>query len=400
MCFKLARLIAIIFFMSKTVKVKLKEKSKNYEIKINQHCLEKSGDWSRSILPEKTSKIVIVSNKKVFGWYGKTVEDSFRKAGFEVLVYLIGDGEKYKSFSVLEKTLGFFSKNELTRTAAVVALGGGVIGDLAGFAASVYLRGVAFLQIPTTFLAMIDSSVGGKTAVNTGFGKNLIGTFYQPCGVLIDPAVLQTLERREMTAGFCEAVKQGAIADHRLFAQIADFLTKYPVENFRKYFKDAVFIDDLQNLLASQIAFKAKIVAGDELEDTDRTDFRSRKTLNFGHTTAHALEKITSYSYFKHGEAVGYGILVAAEISKVVANFDHNELKLLNDVVGMTGILPAADNIETDKVVQAFAFDKKQIGKSLQWILLEKIGKPKIFQSQDIPNQLIKKSLEKILKTK
>ncbi|MGI8468910.1 MAG: 3-dehydroquinate synthase [Pyrinomonadaceae bacterium] len=386
--------------MSKTVKIKLKGKPENYEIKIGHGFLENCGDQIRNSPTEMASKIAIVSNRKVFRLYGKAVENSLKKSGFKVFVRLIGDGEKYKNFSVLEKTLKFFSENKLTRTDAILALGGGVVGDLTGFAASVYLRGISFIQMPTTLLSMIDSSVGGKTAVNSRFGKNLIGTFYQPDAVLIDPQVLQTLAPREITAGFCEAVKQGAISGQNLFNQTADFLKKYPVENFKKYSSDENFHDDLQNLLASQIAFKAKIVAGDEYENVNRTDFRSRKILNFGHTIAHALEKITDYSYFKHGEAVGYGILAAGEISKTVANFNQNELKSLNDVVRMTGTLPAADNIETEKIIQAFAFDKKQIGESLQWILLEAIGKPKILQNRDIPNQVIKKSLEKVLKNK
>lgn len=385
--------------MSKIVKIKLKDKSKNYEIKISQNSLRDCGEWAQSVLPAKTDKIVIVSNRKVFGLYGKTVESDLRKAGYEVFVFLIGDGEKYKSFSVLEKTLEFFSENKLARTDAVVALGGGVVGDLTGFAASIYLRGISFLQIPTTLLAMIDSSVGGKTAVNSSFGKNLIGTFYQPKGVLIDPLVLQTLPRRELTAGFCEAVKQGAIADQKLFNQTAVFLETYQTNDFKEHFTKESFLESLQYLLAAQINLKAEIVAGDEHEDLTRTDSRSRKTLNFGHTVAHALEKITDYKYFKHGEAVGYGILAAAEISKRVANFAQNELNLLNDVVNLTGQLPKIDHIEVDKVIQAFAFDKKQIGKSLQWILLESIGRPKIIQSKDIPNQVIKKSLKQIFKS-
>lgn len=384
--------------MSKTVKINFNEKANDYEIRISHHCLEKCGDWAENSVAGKTSKIVIVSNRKVFGLYGKIVEDSLKKSGFEVFAHLIGDGEKYKNFSVLEKSLGFLSEKRLTRTDALIALGGGVVGDLTGFAASIYLRGIAFLQIPTTLLAMIDSSVGGKTGVNSKSGKNLIGTFYQPRGVLIDPSVLKTLPRRELTAGFCEAVKQGAIASRKLFNQTANFLEKYQIKTFKNYFSDEVFQNNLQDLLAAQIAFKAEIVAGDQYENVSRTDSRSRKILNFGHTIAHALEKITNYSYFKHGEAVGYGILAAGEISKTVANFNQNELKSLNDVVSMTGILPAADKIETEKIIQAFAFDKKHIGNSLQWVLLEAIGKPKILQNKDIPKQVVEKSLEKVLK--
>lgn len=367
-----------------------------YEIQFGK--IIASGDWAKEILPETAKKIVIVSNRKVFGLYGEAVKASLENTGYEAATHLIGDGEKYKNFRVLEKTLRFFSEKKLTRSDAVLALGGGVVGDLAGFAASIYLRGVSFLQIPTTLLSMIDSSVGGKTAVNTEFGKNLIGSFYQPKGVLIDVNVLKTLARRELTAGFCEAVKQGAISSPELFNQTADFLKKYPVKTFRAQFSDRDFAEDLQRLLAAQVGFKAEIVAGDEQENTNRFDARSRKILNFGHTTAHALEKVTRYKYFRHGEAVGYGMLVAGEISKRVANFSQNDLKSLNDVVRLTGKLPSTENIETDEVIKAFAFDKKQSSDSLQWILLDAIGKPKILQSKNIPDRVVRDSIEKILK--
>lgn len=381
----------------KKVEIKLSFAAHLYEIIFEE--LTKSGIWAKEILPSTTRKIVVVSNRKVFGLYGGVVKSSLENAGFEVFTHLIGDGEKYKNFRVLEKTLRFFSEKKLTRTDAVLALGGGVVGDLTGFAASVYLRGVSFLQIPTTLLSMIDSSVGGKTAVNSEFGKNLIGTFYQPKGVLVDVTALKTLALREITAGFCEAVKQGAISNRKLFSQTAGFLQKYPTNSFRKYFSNQNFYEDLQKLLAAQVAFKAEIVANDEHESASRADSRSRKILNFGHTVAHALEKITEYKYFKHGEAVGYGILAAAEISKRVANLSQNDLKSLNDVVRLTGMLPSTENIETDKLIKAFVFDKKQAGDSLQWILLEEIGKPKILQSKSIPGSVIKKSIEKILKT-
>jgi 3-dehydroquinate synthase len=282
------------------------------------------------------------------------------------------DGEKHKSFRSLEKALKFFSENNLNRTDAVVALGGGVVGDLAGFAAAVYQRGVAFLQIPTTFLAMIDSSVGGKTAVNSAFGKNLIGAFHQPHGVLIDIVTLKTLPRRELTAGFCEAVKQAVIADENLFRQTAGFLEKYSLDKFNKNFSDAFFAEYLAELLKNQVAFKAGIVEQDERENSDRADGKSRKILNFGHTLAHALEKVTEYKRFKHGEAVGYGILFAAELSKRLDILDNNELILLNDVL-------------------------RNVGKSLQWILLESIGKPKIVSGQDIPDTFIQQTLKKVL---
>ncbi len=381
----------------KKVSVKLNQNPHQYKIIIGNDLLKTSGEWATKTLPNKTSKIAVVSNEKVFSLYGKQLLKSLENQGFEVFVWLMQDGEKYKSFRSLEIALRFFSENKLTRTDAVVALGGGVVGDLAGFAAAVYLRGISFLQIPTTLLSMIDSSVGGKTAVNTEFGKNLVGAFFQPTGVLIDVQTLKTLETRELTAGFCEAVKQGAIANEKLFNQTARFLKKYPVKNFKNHFADEKFLTNLEKLLAAQVAFKAEIVMGDEREDASRVDAKSRKILNFGHTLAHALEKVTDYKYFKHGEAVGYGILFAAELSKTLDILDKNRLKLLNDVVHLTGVLPKTNNISKKGVLKAFAFDKKVVNDSLQWILLKDIGKPFIRRNSEIPESAIEQALDKIL---
>lgn len=370
----------------------------DYEIKIGHDLLTNSGEWARENLSEKTRKIALISNKKVFSLYGETVEKSLKKAGFDVCVWLMKDGEIHKNFRSLETALKFFSTNQLKRTDAVVALGGGVVGDLTGFAAAIYLRGIDFLQMPTTLLAMIDSSVGGKTAVNTEFGKNLVGAFHQPKGVLIDVETLKTLPRRELTAGFCEAIKQAAIADRKLFDQTRLFLQKYSPHKFKKYFNDSKFIEEIEDLIRNQISFKAQIVAQDSKENIERTDAKSRKILNFGHTLGHALEKATAYKYFKHGEAVGYGIIFAAELSKTLEIFDENELKLLNDVVTRVGSLPKLGNIEINNLIENFAFDKKAIGDSLQWILLETLGQPVIVENRNIPKSAIRTTLNKILK--
>lgn len=384
--------------MNRTVKVALKSHPHQYEIQIGNNLLSNSGIWAKSCLSASTKKIFIISNPKVFSLYGEIVVASLKNQGFEVLIHKIGDGEKYKSLRTLEKALEFFSRNQLKRSDAVIALGGGVVGDLTGFAASVYLRGIAFLQIPTTLLSMIDSSVGGKTGVNSDFGKNLIGTFHQPNGVLIDIETLKTLPRRELTAGFCEAVKQGAIANQELFDQTSDFLKNYSPNQFKNYFSKTDFSTDLAKLIAAQVAFKSEIVRGDERENLDKMSNRSRKILNFGHTVGHALEKITDYKYFKHGEAVGIGILIAGEISKRVANFVQNELNLLNDVVRLTGNLPNCDNIQTEKIIEAFEFDKKNVGDNLQWILLEKIGHPIIYPNSKIPNSIIIQSINQVIR--
>jgi len=379
------------------VTVKLRENPHEYEIKIGHDLLKTSGDWAQTCLSDKTAKIIIVSNAKIFRLYGETVQKSLENSGFKVFVFLMKDGEKHKNLRSFENLLKFIGENKLARTDAVVALGGGVVGDLAGFASAVYLRGIAFLQIPTTLLAMIDSSVGGKTGVNSDFGKNLVGAFHQPNGVLIDTETLKTLPNRELVAGFCEAVKHGAISNRRLFDQTADFLENYPPKNFRKNFSDGEFLSKLENLLAAQVSFKAEIVMNDEREAADRMDAKSRKILNFGHTLGHALEKVTDYKYFKHGEAVGYGILFASELSKTLEILDANELKLLNDVFQHVGSLPKTKNIEIEKVVQAFSFDKKNIGQTLQWILLKRIGEPVILSNKEISQKSLKESLKKIL---
>lgn len=382
------------------VEINLHGKPHRYEIQINSDSSKNIGEWVRKSVSGETRKIIVVSNPKVFGLYGQTLKENLEKTEFESDVFLMGDGEKYKSLRTVEKMLEFFSEKKLKRTDAVIAFGGGVVGDAAGFAAAIFQRGTAFLQIPTTFLSMIDSSVGGKTGVNTSFGKNLVGAFHQPNGVLIDVKVLRTLPPREIVAGFCEAIKQGAIANENLFNQTAEFLKTYRTKNFKKYFGEPTFIRQLEDLIAAQVIFKAEIVQQDECEDAVRCDDKSRKILNFGHTLAHALEKATDYKYFKHGEAVGYGILFAAAVSKKLEIFDETKLNLLNDVLRSVGKLPDAQNINLKSVYEAFIFDKKNIGKSLQWILLEDIGKPKIVANENISPAMIQETLREILQGK
>lgn len=382
---------------SKKVQIKLQSKPYSYEVKIGNNLLTNAGVWANSCLSENTKKIAIISNEKVFGLYGKSVVKSIENEGFDICTWLMQDGEEYKNLESLKEALNFFSEHKLKRTNAVIALGGGVVGDLSGFASSIYLRGIPFLQIPTTLLAMIDSSVGGKTAVNTEFGKNLVGTFYQPKGVLVDVDTLKTLEHREIVAGFCEAIKQGAIGNKKLFDETADFLRTNKLNEFVKNLENKEIKSQLEYLLSSQIAFKAEIVIQDEQESANRVDSKSRKILNFGHTTAHALEKITDYKYFKHGEAVGIGILVAAEIAKRLEILKQDSINLLNNVVSLVGELPKTNNINIDDLLELFVFDKKTIGESLQWVLLEDIGKPKIVPNRSIPKSIIKKSLKTIL---
>ncbi len=380
---------------TKVISVNVRPAMTNYKIRIGSDLLQSCGEWARDCLG-KTHKTAIVSNPTVYKLYGDTLRASLERAGFRTEVWLMGDGERYKNLRSLENVLKFFNEIRLSRSDAVVALGGGVVGDLAGFASAVHLRGVPFLQIPTTLLAMIDSSVGGKTGVNSSFGKNLIGAFHPPAGVSIDVSVLKTLPRREITAGFCEAVKQGAISGRPLFNKTAAFLSKYPPSAFRSYFSSLEFTSSLITLIESQAAFKAEIVRQDERESTDRSDAKSRKILNFGHTLAHALEKVTKYKYFKHGEAVGYGMIFAAQISKMLEILPENDLELLNDVVHRTGKLPSVPDIDPREILNAFKTDKKAVAESVQWILLKGIGNPIVLSDKDIPQTVLRTALKKI----
>jgi 3-dehydroquinate synthase len=238
---------------------------------------------------------------------------------------------------------------------------------------------------------MIDSSVGGKTGVNTRSGKNLVGAFHQPSGVLIDTRVLETLAKREVNAGFYEAVKQGAIAGPDLLGQTAQFL------ELRRQRKADLRSQQLADLIKAQVEFKAVVVAGDGRESSSRTDAASRKILNFGHTLAHALEKVTNYRKLKHGEAVGYGILFAGELSKTLALCSEKDINLLYDVVHSVGTLPRLGDIDPDAVLAAFDQDKKNVSGSLQMILLEGIGKPVILAGDDL-QPAIRKVLATLLK--
>lgn len=381
----------------KKLRIDVKREQTSYEIVIGHDQLAVCGNWARGRLGKQAAKIVIVSNPTVFGLYGEIVVESLTASGFSVSQFLMKDGEVHKSMRSAESALARLAESGLSRTDAVVALGGGVVGDLAGFASAVYLRGIRFLQFPTTLLSMIDSSVGGKTGVNTAFGKNLVGAFHQPKGVLVDTKTLSTLPLREVKAGFCEAIKQGAIGGKRMLALTGEFLADHGPESFTELSENKRARTGVSDLIASNIAFKAAIVAGDEHEASGRMDARSRKILNFGHTLAHALEKVTDYKYFRHGEAVGYGILFAAELSKYLALCAENDVRLLNDVVHRVGPLPSLAGIDTKLVFEAFRFDKKQLAGSLQMVLLKGIGRPVILTTREIPPGAIQKVLKTFL---
>ena len=373
------------------VQVHTKARPHKYEIIVGRDILSEAGGVARDRLGAQAQRIALVSNKKVFLLYGARVMQSLKASGFSVSPSLVGDGERHKSLSTLKEVLSFLSEAGLERSDGVVALGGGVVGDVAGFAAAVYLRGVPFIQIPTTLLAQVDSSVGGKTGVNLLAGKNLVGSFHQPAAVVIDIQTLATLPARELVAGWCECVKQGAVSSRRLFKQTTDFLRKFQTQQ-------VLISMQLEELIASHCAFKASIVAADEREDLARRDHRSRRILNFGHTIAHALEAVTKYRRFRHGEAVGQGMLVAGQLSKNLGLLEPSELELLRQAVTLCGPSPSASNLNLSAVIGAIAHDKKRAAGHVQWVLLERIGRPRIVDGKEISPLLLRKSVREALR--
>jgi 3-dehydroquinate synthase len=370
----------------KPMVVRFKAREHLCEINAGAGIIDDPGPEVRRILGPATQKIAIISNPTVSSLFGRNLARSLRKNGFQASEWLMGDGEHHKNLRALEQALQFLSAFKLTRTDAVLSLGGGVVGDLAGLAAALHLRGVRLMHAPTTLVAQIDAAIGGKTAVNTDVAKNVIGAFHQPVAVWIDPLTLNTLPARELTSGWCEALKQGAAGSSKLFRDTHSFLRKGSVSAGPP-------APSLQ-LLMSHCRFKATIVSRDEREDTNRGDHKSRRILNFGHTTAHALEAVSNYRRLRHGEAVGYGMLVAGEISTRLGLLPHSELELLRDAVRLCGHLPHADNFEAAAIIEAIRHDKKQVGGETKWVLLERIGRARIVDGREISPSLLRASLK------
>jgi 3-dehydroquinate synthase len=368
-----------------------------YEILIGAGALDLLGEVARGALHRRARKVVVVSDPHVFPLYGARACGSLRAAGYEVAPWLAGGGERSKTLRTAGRLLEFLAARGLERTDVVVALGGGVVGDLAGFAAALHLRGVAVVQAPTTLLAQVDSSVGGKTGVNARAGKNMIGAFHQPAAVVADTTTLATLPRRELTAGWCEAIKQGAVGDRKLFARTRDFLIAGGATVVGSN-DDARREKRLADLIARQCAFKAKVVAADEREDVERAGALSRRVLNFGHTVGHALEAVTDYRRFRHGEAVGYGMIAAAEISKRLGTLAASELELLRRTITLAGRLPPAVDLDADEILRAAAADKKSTGGELQWVLLEEIGRASVVGGRDIAPRVLRDGVRAALK--
>ncbi|MGH9407894.1 MAG: 3-dehydroquinate synthase [Vicinamibacterales bacterium] len=271
---------------------------------------------------------------------------------------LIPDGERHKTLQTVGRIYDGLIRARADRVSAIVAVGGGVTGDIAGFAAATYLRGIPVVQVPTTLLAQVDSAIGGKVGVNHPAGKNMIGAFHPPALVVVDPTVLATLHRRDFRAGLYEVVKYGMIADRALFERVMSSLP-------------ALFARDpgaLLPIITDSCAIKAAIVQEDERESG------RRRTLNFGHTTGHAIEAVTKYRRFRHGEAIAYGMLVASEIAVARGTMPAGDRQALADAIAKMGPLPAVADLPISALLEAMGRDKKIAAGTLHFVLPRSIG--------------------------
>ncbi len=306
---------------------------------------------------------VVVTNSVVNDLYGKRVMASLKRAGFSPFIITLPDGERHKNLKTVSTVYDALVKHRVERTTPVIALGGGVIGDMAGFAAATYLRGVPYIQVPTTLLSQVDSSVGGKTGVNHPDGKNLIGAFYQPMAVFIDPETLNTLSEREFKAGLAEVIKYGVIRDERFFC----FLEKNAKALTRR---GAVLIKAIKR----SCEIKAAVVASDESESG------LRAILNFGHTFGHAIEATAGYGKVKHGEAVSIGMLLAARFSLQLGLSSADVSGRLEKLLLALGMKTRMPPLPVPALMRAMTLDKKVKAGRLRFVLLRGIGRVDVMQ--------------------
>ena len=329
---------------------------RSYDILIQDGLLDRVGE---QLLPFGLGPdAVVVTNSVVRRLYGGRLLTSLKKAGFKPAVLTIPDGERAKSLKWLSAILDELVGRRYERKTWLLALGGGVVGDLAGFAASVYLRGIPFVQAPTTLVAQVDSSIGGKTGINHPLGKNLIGAFYQPKLVLTDPGVLGTLPQREYRAGLAEVIKYGVIADAAFF----QFLER-DLERVLALDPGAV-----SRIIRTSCAIKAEVVSGDEREG-DR-----RRMLNFGHTLGHALETVSGYRRYKHGEAVAIGMVAAARLAGRLGVADKEVETRIRRLVQRAGLPTELPTYPASAFLGAMRQDKKVKDRQIHFVLPTRVG--------------------------
>ena len=347
-----------------------------YQASIVNGLLSRAGSVLAELLPN-ASRVFVVTVAPVRKRWGAKFLSSLKGGGFSPQMIMMPDGEPAKRLATVEAMAEKLAKMGADRKSVIIALGGGVVGDVAGLLASMYMRGVEFVQVPTTVLAQVDASIGGKTGVNLVAGKNLLGTFYHPRVVLIDPAVLKTLPDREFRAGLYEAIKCGIIGNVELFIRFeqnrARILKRDPTE--------------LEWLIAQSVRLKAEVVSADEHEGG------LRRVLNLGHTIGHALEAETGYRKLLHGEAVAWGTIAATNIALSVGRTDSLTAGRIADVVLSLGRLPEL-NVSTTKIIGRLQSDKKTQNGVVHFVLPREIGKVEI--SSDVPESAVASAVEEI----
>ena len=355
------------------LRVDVRTGSQSYPIYIEHGVTAQLGRLIESS-PKPASHRFFVSSPLVWKLHGKTLSKALPKTD----TILLPDGEKFKQLSTAARAYESLIKLEADRGALIIAVGGGVIGDMAGFVAATYLRGITLVQVPTTLLAQVDSAIGGKVGVNHPLGKNLIGAFYQPHAVIIDPLVLGTLPRREFRAGLYEVIKYGMTSSASLFERVA---------RDRK----AIFtrsIEALMPIIAESCRIKGDVVTADEREAGPR------RILNFGHTAGHALEAVTRFRRFRHGEAVGYGMLVAAELAAARGVLVDRDRQALADMISSLGPLPPIADLPATAILDAMRHDKKVVAGKLHFVLPTAIGATSIVD--DVKESELRTALKKV----
>ncbi|MBI4552492.1 MAG: 3-dehydroquinate synthase [Candidatus Latescibacteria bacterium] len=345
----------------------------SYDIVIGVSVLSHLGLLLRAF--DLTSRALIVTNPGIGRCYGDTVERALRSAGFEPAVAEVPDGEAHKSLDWASRLYDAMLDHRMDRRSPVIAVGGGVIGDLTGFAAATYMRGVPFVQVPTSLLAQVDASVGGKVAVDHPRGKNLIGAFHQPRLVLISLDTLQSLPDRELRAGLAEVIKHGVIADAELFEYLEQHLDTVLARSG----------DALAHLVARSCEIKAEVVSGDEREQGRRV------ILNYGHTIGHAIEAQLSYTGLLHGEAVAIGMVCAARIAELMNLLDGESVDRIARLIERAGLPIAPLALDIDGMLRTMTHDKKTVGGRLRFVLPTRIGAVEVVDG--VTGEMIRDSL-------
>src|SRR5215831_7391494 len=342
-------------------RIPVRLKSNGYNVLVGRGLLQRAGREIRRHLPSAASRVFVVTSPNVRRHWGDALEKSLGQAKLQYAILEMNDGEPAKRLESVEQLAERMVAAGADRKSLVVAFGGGVVGDCAGFLAAIFLRGIPVVQLPTTLLAQVDASIGGKTGVNLRGGKNLLGAFHQPKAVLVDPEVLSTLDEREFRAGLFESLKCGVIRDKALF----DFMRRHPQKALGRDRKS------LERIITDSIRVKAVVVAADEKESD------LRRILNFGHTVGHAIEAATQYKQLLHGEAVAWGMIAASTIACDSGVCSPETAEEIVTAVEAFGPLPQP-NFATQEVLSRLSADKKTVGGAVHFVLPIKIGKTKI----------------------